>query len=108
MQNANLTLARGDDQDVGLTVKNPDGSAYNLTDCTLVLTVRQNTYYSPVVLSKSVTQHLDAVAGLSQVSFVPADTDGLDDSTRFYEIRLIAGGKTTTLVNGQFLVRPRG
>lgn len=108
MQNATLTLVRGDDQDVGVTVRNPDGSAYNLTDCTLTLTVRQNTYFSPVVLAKSVTQHLDPTNGSSQISFVPAETEGMDESTRYFDIRLTAGGKVKTLAYGPFLVRPRG
>lgn len=108
MIRADLSLVRGDDQDVGLSLAQPDGSAYNLSGCAFTFTARQDTYFSAPILTKIVTDHLDPVAGLSQLFFVPADTASLDDLTHYFDIKLTsAAGKISTLCYGDFTVKPK-
>lgn len=107
MQKGSLSLVRNDDQDLGITVLNPDQSAYNLSGCALIFTARTPAYFSDPLINKTVTNHLDPVAGLSQFSFVPADTAGLSDKPYFFDIRLIsAASKATTLIYGDLTILP--
>lgn len=109
MQSANLSLVRGDDQDVGINVTQPDGSTYNLSGCLLTFTARQNTYNSIIVLQKVVTgSGSAALTGLATLSFTSGDTASFNDNPYFYDIRLLSTGlKTTTLVYGQFSLFPK-
>ncbi len=108
MQNANLSLVRGDDQDVGMTVLTASGTPYNLSGCVLAFQARQTTYFSPLILEKQASMHLDATGGLSQLTFIPADTNGIDDLDHYYDIKLqSAAGKINTLVYGIFTVQPK-
>jgi hypothetical protein len=107
MQNGSLSLVRGDDVDVGLQINNPDQTAYNLSGCALTFTARQNAFFSTVLLTKTVTQHLSNTGGTSQFSFVPADTLSMDDTTHYFDIKLTsASGKISTLMYGDLTIRP--
>lgn len=109
MINGNLSLCRGDDQDVGINVTNPDGSYYNLSGCTILFNARKDTnYYSPVILSKTVTGHYGAASGASMISFTSGDTFGLDNVPYFFDIKLIsANNKVTTLIAGNLIMYPK-
>lgn len=107
MLNGTLTLVRGDDQDVGVTVTNSDGSAYNLSGCALIFTARQTNWSSPVILQKTTTGHIAAESGLSQISFASGDTIGINDLQHYYDIKLRSAVPTiTTLINGPFYIVP--
>lgn len=107
MQTGTLTLARDDDQVVGITLTNSDGTAYDLTGCSFVFIARHPIYSSEIVLQQTVTDHLDPTAGLSQFTFVPADTAALGQPTYFFTVRLLsAAGKWTTLMKGDLLIVP--
>lgn len=108
MINANLTLVRGDDQDVGVYVYNPDGGSYNLSGCSLTFTARESDFFNnPPVLQKTVTGHYGAVSGASYISFASGDTANLGDRRFSYDIKLFSTGqKLTTLVYGQFILVP--
>jgi hypothetical protein len=110
MQQGNLTLCRGDDTVLGLTITNPDGSAYNLSGCYITFNARANgNYFSPVILTEQTgpTGHLSAVSGLSQLTFAAADTSGINDVARYYDIKLLSAlNTTTTLIYGSFQLAP--
>jgi hypothetical protein len=108
MINANLSLVRGDDSDVGVYVTNPDGGFYNLSGCSLTFTVRESDFFSaPPILQKIVTGHYGAASGASIISFASGDTAGLGDRSFYYDIKLFSTGqKLTTLVYGKFLLSP--
>lgn len=106
MVNGTLTLVRGDDQNVGITVKNPDNSSYDLTGCTLTFVAQQSAANSWSILTKAATI-TNPTGGLAQFVFVPNDTNNVDDLSHPFVIRLVAiDGKITTLVNGEFSVLP--
>lgn len=109
MQNSTLSLVRGDDQDVGINVNNPDGSYYNLSGCAIIFGLHQDAnYFSNIILQKTVTGHYGAVSGASMISFVSGDTAGLGDCTYFFDVKLIsAANKVTTLMAGDLLIYPR-
>ncbi len=107
MINGTLTLVRGDDQDVGMAVVNTDGTPYILSGCSLTFTARRDLYTSPVILQKVVTGHLAPESGLSQLSFVSADTANINDQKHFFDIKLLSAvNRTSTLMDGWFYVKP--
>lgn len=107
MIQGNLTVARGDDLDVGLRVVNTDQSPYILSGCLLTFTARRDLYTSPVILQKVISNHLAPESGLSTLTFVPADTININDQKHFFDIKLTAtGGKLSTLMDGWFMVLP--
>lgn len=108
MLNANLSLVRGDDQDVGVNVTNPDGSYYNLSGCSLTFTARESDFFNaPPIIQKVVTGHYGAASGASLISFGSGDTAGLGDRRFYYDIKLFSTGqKLTTLVCGLLLFAP--
>ena len=110
MQNGNISLVRGDDTALAVTVTNSDGTCYNLSGCTLVFQANQNqNYFSPPWLNVQTgpSGHISAVSGLSQLFFSGAVTSGMDDLNHYYSIRLYSAiGTTTTLINGIFTLIP--
>lgn len=108
MQQGNLSLVRGDDQVVGVTVLTPSGTPYNLSGCLLVFTAHQNeNYFSPSWLIETTTGHLSPVDGLSQIAFPASGTAGLDDLNHYYDIKLYSQqGTITTLIYGLFNLLP--
>lgn len=108
MQVATFNLVRGDDQDVGVIVNQPDGTPYNLSGATLAFTARKTSWCSEVLFQKTVTGHFGAASGYSCIPFDAVDTVNLDDNQFFYDIKLISSGnKTTTLVSGPFSIFPK-
>lgn len=108
MQNGVLTLVRGDDVDVGITVQNTDGTPYILSGASLTFAARTNNFYdSPIILSKVVTGHLAPESGLSTFTFTSGDTLGINDQKHYFDIKLYsAAAKTSTLMNGTLYVVP--
>ncbi len=104
---ATLSLVRGDDISLGLTVVNPDGSAYNLVGCTLTITARRDTYFSTIIFQKSVSIFADAASGVASIDFVPADTVNMDDAPYYFDVKLLdSSAKTTTLSAGVLSIVP--
>lgn len=101
MQIGTLSIVGGDNTNVTLTITQSDGvTPYNLTSCTLNFTAIQNVYLTTPVLTKVATI-TNATAGLAQLSFVPADTTGLNNTPYNYNIQLVdSGGNITTLISG--------
>lgn len=85
---ADLTWTRGDTGRLDVTVKQADGTAYNLTGATLFLTVKNalTDADSAAVIRKEVTSHDNAAGGLSHFSIVTADN--ATAATRFYDVQL--------------------
>jgi hypothetical protein len=107
MTEGTLSLARGDDQNVGLTINNPDGSPYNISGCAVIFTARESSYFSPILFTKSGTDHIDNSLGQTQIVFVPSDTSELDDTTRYFDIKLQnVSGKISTLIYGKLFILP--
>lgn len=110
MQVGNLSLVRGDDIQVAITITAPNGTPYNLSGCSLVFQALQNgNYFSPpwLTVTTGPTGHISTISGLSQLTFAAAATSGLDDLNHFYTIRLYSAlGTTTTLIDGLFSLQP--
>ena len=108
MQNGVLTLVRGDDVDVGVTVQNTDGTPYILSGASLTFSARSNSFYdSTVVLTKVVTGHLAPESGLSAFTFTSGDTLNINDQKHYFDIKLFSSAnKTSTLMNGALYVVP--
>lgn len=110
MQNGNISLVRGDDQAIGVTVTTSSGTPYNLSGCYITFLARENTnYFSNPWLQEQTgpSGHLNPTLGLSQIVFNATDTSGFDDLNHYYDIKLLSAlGTTTTLMYGLFNLLP--
>jgi hypothetical protein len=99
--NADLCWTRGDSGRLDVTVTQSDGTAYDLTGCTLFLTVKNALADadSLAVIRKEVTAHDDATAGESHFEILT--TDNATAGVRFYDVQLKdSDNKIFTLFGG--------
>jgi hypothetical protein len=100
-----LTWTRGDSGRLDVTVKEADGTAYDLTGATLFLTVKNalTDADSAAVIRKEVTSHDDAEEGESHFDLLT--TDNATAGTRFYDVQLkTSDSKIFTLFGGLWKV----
>ena len=74
-----ITLIRGDDYAIPMTFTNADGSAYDLTDCTVRFTVKSTQELvanddTDAVIAKVITSHSDPEAGETVLTLSHTDT----------------------------------
>lgn len=94
---ATTTLAdvpRGTDYDFNVIIEDEVGTVYNLTSCTVVLRLAENSTDAASVLQISGTI-VDAPTGKVRFSFVPASTSGL--MLRAYEVSVIVTSATAKI-----------
>jgi hypothetical protein len=102
---ADLTWTRGDSGRLDVSVKDADGTAYNLTGATLFLTVKSalTDADSAAVIRKEVTSHSNAAGGLSHFDLLT--TDNATAGTRYYDVQLKdSTNKIYTLFGGLWKV----
>lgn len=91
-----IIIYRGNDATYKLTVKKSDGSAYDLTGCTLKLYVKRKVEELDAdaiieKLSSDATEIniTDATGGIAEIYFVPADTSSLEYNKQYvYDVEL--------------------
>ena len=86
--NADLCWTRCDSGRLDVTVKQADGTAYNLTGATLFLTVKNalTDADSAAVIRKEVTSHDSATGGESHFDLFT--TDNATNGRRYYDVQL--------------------
>jgi hypothetical protein len=102
---ADTCWTRGDSGRLDVTVTQSDGTAYDLTSCTLFLTVKNSLADadSVAVIRKEVTTHDAPLAGESH--FEIATTDNATAGVRFYDAQLKdSANKIFTLFGGVWRV----
>jgi hypothetical protein len=102
---ADLFWTRGDSGRLDVTVKDADGTAYDLTGVTLFLTVKTGLTVADAsaTIRKEVTSHDDAGAGESH--FDLATTDNATAGTYYYDVQLkTSDSKVYTLFGGLWKV----
>jgi len=71
-------LIRGSTYDEDITVTNKDGTPYNLTGCTVYFTIKKVEDSlkddDVAVVQKIITDHVNAVGGISHLSLSESDT----------------------------------
>ena len=72
----NLSIIRGDYTKLRLTVTS-DGSAFDISSTTVSFTVKENVSdaMADALISKTVTSHVNASGGITDIVLLPADTD---------------------------------
>lgn len=75
-----ITLIRGDDYSIPITITNSDWTAYNLTGCTIRFTARpSSTLYdtddTTAIISKTITSHTTPASWISLITLSNTDTD---------------------------------
>ena len=74
-----ITIIRGDDYTMPITIKKADGSAYDLKGCTIFFTVKEKTKIGieddkTYIVSKDITEHVDEWLGQSALILESKDT----------------------------------
>jgi len=103
---ANLEIYRRDDETYTLTFTNSNGTAYDLTDCTVFMTVKRSQEDSDdeAVISKTVTSHTDPTSGITTIALTPTDTD-IEEGRYYFDIQLkTSAGEIKTVTKGLFKV----
>jgi hypothetical protein len=98
---ADTCWTRGDSGRLDVTVTQSDGTAYDLTSCTLFLTVKNSLTDadSAAVIRKEVTAHDAPLAGESHFEILT--TDNATAGVRFYDVQLKdSDNKIFTLFGG--------
>lgn len=100
----NLEIRRGDTRIYTLTFS-IDEEALPLTDYTVYFTVKRYSWLTDENASivKDITDHFDAVGGISKITLEPTDTEDLDPGIYLYDIQIKkADGAVVTILNGEF------
>lgn len=108
MQSGILNLARGNDQEIGITVNDSAGEPYNLSGCSIIFTARDSDYFSDIIILKTGTSHIAPESGITEITLVPSDTSHLGNKKYFFDVNLLdTGSKITTLMYGDMVLFPR-
>ena len=86
-----IKLIRGDSRDIGVTFKDKDGDAINLTNGTVFFTVSkiQNPQNDDdAVITKDVTSHDEPETGRTVIELTPEDTD-INPGSFWYDVQLV-------------------
>jgi hypothetical protein len=103
-----ITTYRGDDKTLNLTFTNSSGAAIDITGYSIFFTVKNisdvTTDDSLAIISKTVTSHTDAAAGLTSISLTNSDTN-ITINTYKYDIQSKDGsGNINTILTGNFII----
>ena len=86
-----ITLTRGDTAELGLNVKKNDGTAYDFSSDTVVLTVKSSTVTSEIIFQKTFSS--------GEIKIDPADTANMKYGTYKYDVQITtAGGDVYTVI----------
>jgi len=95
-------VTQGDDEEYGLTFTKDDGSAYDITNWTVYVTVKRSHDDSDddAVISKDITNHTLPTDGETDFTFTASETQNLQ-GPYVYDIQVKKGdGSITTVVEG--------
>lgn len=92
-ENNNITLTRGDSASISVSLKNPDGTDYNLqSGDMLMFTVKHNCITEDIIIQKDISS--DCI-----INLIPTDTNTLLYGVYFYDVQLTkANGAVNTVI----------
>ena len=99
----NLEIRRGDTHTYTLTFT-IDSAILPITDYKVYFTAKRYGWETDenASITKDITEHFDAVGGISKVTLNPADTKDLDPGIYLYDIQIKkADGAIITILNGE-------
>lgn len=105
-----IIMYRGDDRTVSLAVKDSDGDAFNLTNCTINMYIKEeiDDLNAEAIISKTGTI-TDAAGGIVEFYLVPSDTNNAttlkDDVPYPCDFEVTASdGKLYTVLRTSFVI----
>jgi len=100
----NLEIRSGDTHTFALTFT-LDSVVLPITDYVVYFTAKRYSWETDAeaAISKDITEHFDAVGGISKITLDPADTEDLDPGIYLYDVQIRAADGTTivTILNGE-------
>jgi hypothetical protein len=99
-----ITIEQGADYGLGLHVKNPDGSNYDLTGATITADIRKDWQY-PVIASFGVTI-TNASGGLISIALPASINKTIDVMSGKYDVLMLKGGVKIRLMQGNITISP--
>lgn len=104
---ADLEMYRGDDKTINLTFTDSTGSPIDLTSASIFFTVKKfgTDGDSAALISKKVTSHTQATAGLSSITISDIDSNISIGNYKF-DIQLVdSASSVTTVTTGSFTIK---
>jgi len=85
-----LEIIKNDDVNLTITLTDVDGDPINLTDSSVVFTVKASPTDTDALIESTQTSHTNASAGITTISLVPTDTD-VDPGVYYYDFQITDG-----------------
>lgn len=98
-----LSIIRGDSKAYHFNFRDAAGAPVNITGWMISMTVKANWSQADVeaLVSIDVTNHLDALNGITLLDLTPAHTDGITPGRYYYDIQVkTSTGGITTIMRG--------
>lgn len=108
MSEAELWIYRGDDEQLQFTFEDSEENPISIAQCGITMTVRDDWDSEDIVMVDSVGpgEHVDAVNGITQLSFSREVTENLEPKGYVYDIQVMdENGVTTTVIADDLFVR---
>ena len=106
---ANLNIDQGASFSSAVTVKNADGSSFNLTGYTAEAKMALGYSSTRTRTTITATVASDATTGVVTLSLLPTETAALSAPARYvYDVEIVSsGGDVTRVIEGIITIRPQ-
>jgi hypothetical protein len=99
-----LEIIKRDDIDLDVTITDTDGNAIDLTNKTVIFTMKENMFDEDYVIQKRITSHTDPTEGKTRVVLDHDDTN-VTPKYYFFDLQVVSStGKVTSIPRGQVRV----
>lgn len=99
-----ISIYKGDSLTVSVVIKDLDGNAFDLTDFTAYLTIKNSTNKITEIDKLTGVVSLPKTLGVVMFNFLPADTINYEAGNKLYDIRITDGVDTFTLLTESFKI----
>lgn len=105
-ERVDLSMTSGDDETFSITYKDEQGNVRDISGWTFWLTVKSDRSDTDgnAVVQKTVTSHVDAANGETEITLTASDTDGLSGAYWYDMQRKDSSGNVKTFMLGRLII----